>query len=876
MNYEAIDKIEADILVITSDNDLQSDVSLFLKPHVRAIKFLAVTQFDQKKIAEDKSSLILLDIKNNFDSTYSLCQKLKTHKRTKELPIILIGDFSDEKISLFFEAGADELISAPLKEIELIVRVKAQLSHYFTRKHNQQLTLTERFHTSSIKVIKEGFVVHDKNDKIVSANEAAAQILGLTYNQLLGKDSFDPRWKALHEDGRPFAPEDHPSMISLRTATSVNDVIMNVHTGENERKWISINSRPIFDKDGNQTGAVATFLDITERKEANERLNETLQQLNLSIDTAKLGVWVLNIDSGDLEWNNRLLEIYGITRDEFNNDINGWQKQLHPEDAEYANVRLGEVYENKSVYDVNFRIQRPNGEIRYIDGSASPVFVNNTLKKIIGINRDITDQKSTLIELINSETRYRTLFENARDGFFLVNDSGKIIDGNSAMIKLFGYDEKSEILNLSVWDICPYLQPNGRISKQMVLEQMNGILVGDSQLLNWDHQRKDGTTFKTEVSINALQYNEKKYILGSIRDITDRVMADLALKESEEKFANAFNSSPIAQSILNLRKGHRLNVNQAFCKLFGYSREQLLNMSFKENNLAVDSNHLKTAIKKALTTGQLDDFAFDMYHSNGSIRNIIVSATNTFLNDEDIFIVSYIDVTKAREAEKKLIKAEKDVFNAIISSEEKERARYAKELHDGLGPILSTSLIYLQTMLDEEDKEKQTGYIKRTCALLEDATQSIREISSNLSPDILKKYGLVQAVRSFIERLQEVSNVKFKINANLTQELDELIDFTLYRTLTELINNSIKHADADHIVISFDQSPTGIIIKYVDDGLGFDYEKVKKESKGFGLMNLEGRIQKIGGHYKIVSSKGIGTKVEINLQTISNDTYSYN
>lgn len=746
MNYEAIDKIEADILVITSDNDLQSDVSLFLKPHVRAIKFLAVTQFDQKKIAEDRSSLILLDIQSNFDSTHSLCQKLKSHKHTKELPIILIGDFSDEKISLFFEAGADELISAPLKEIELIVRVKAQLSHYFTRKHNQQLTLTERFHTSSIKVIKEGFVVHDKNDKIVSANEAAAQILGLTYNQLLGKDSFDPRWKALHEDGRPFAPEDHPSMISLRTATSVNDVIMNVHTGEKERKWISINSRPIFDKDGNQTGAVATFLDITERKEANERLNETLQQLNLSIDTAKLGVWVLNIDSGDLEWNNRLLEIYGITRDEFNNDINGWQKQLHPEDAEYANVRLGEVYENKSVYDVNFRIRRPNGEIRYIDGSASPVFVNNTLKKIIGINRDITDKM--------------------------------------------------------------------RAEKQLI--------------------------------------------------------------ESEEKFANAFNSSPVAQSILNLKKGYRLNVNQAFCNLFGYTREELLSMNFEENNLAVDTALLKEAVKIALTNGRLDDFAFDMYHANGSKRNVLVSATNTFLNDEDVFIVSYIDVTKAREAEQKLKEAEKDVFNAIISSEEKERARYAKELHDGLGPILSTSLIYLQTMLDEEDKEKQIGYIKRTCALLEDATQSIREISSNLSPDILKKYGLVQAVRSFIEKLQEVSSVKFKINSNLTQELDELIDFTLYRTLTELINNSIKHADANSIVISFDQSPTGIAIEYVDDGSGFDYEKAKKESKGFGLMNLEGRIQKIGGYYKIVSGKGRGTKVEIKLQTISSDTYSYN
>ncbi len=570
--------------------------------------------------------------------------------------------------------------------------------------------------------------------------------MGLTYNQLLGKDSFDPRWKALHEDGSPFVPEDHPSMISLRTGKPVNDVIMNVHTGENNRKWIAISARPIFDENQKQTGAVATFLDITERKEGNEELKETLQQLNLAIDATKLGVWILNIDSGEFQCNTKQLEIYGISREEFNTNMNGWEDLMHPEDAAYANTRLNEVYENRSIYEVQFRILRPNGEIRYIDGSASPLFVNNTLKKIIGINRDITDEK----------------------------EAGK------------------------------------------------------------------------------------------------------QLKESEEKFANAFESSPIAQSILNLKTGYRINANLAFCKLFGYTKEELLNINVKTSNLAVDPVLLKEGIAIAMKTGRIDDFAFDMYNAKGNIRNIIISATNTFLNDEDIFIVSYKDVTKAREAEQKLKEAEKDLFNAIISSEEKERSRYAKELHDGLGPILSTSLIYLHTMMQEEDKVKQTEYIKRTYALLEDAIQSIREISSNLSPAILKKYGLVQAVRSFIEKLQEVSRVKFKINSNLSTEFNEIIGFTLYRTLIELINNTIKHANASKIVITFDQSAAGIKIIYFDDGSGFDYEKAKKQSQGFGLMNLEGRIKKIGGQYEFISGKDEGTQVEIKLQTIHNDSYSYN
>ncbi len=877
MKKESIEKIQGDILVISSDSDLKSDISLFLKPYVQHIKYFSESEFVLEKIDEEKPNLILLDTQWNIGDSYGLCKKLKTDKLSKNIPIILIGDFKEEnKLSLFVEAGANEFITTPFKKLELVMRVKTQLALYFANRHNQRLVLSEAFHTSAIRVINEGFVVHDKSDKIVSANEAATKILGLTYNQLVGKDSFDPRWKALHEDGSPFAPEDHPSMISLRTGDSVNDVIMNVHSGENDRKWISINARPIFDEEGNQTGAVATFLDITERKEANEKLKETLQQLNLAIDTAKLGVWVLNIDSGELQWNDKLLEIYGISRKEFSENLNGWQEQVHPEDAEYINTRFKEVYENKSFYDLRFRIYRPDGEVRYIDGSASPIFVNNTLKKLIGINRDITNQKRTLDELTKNETRYRALFENARDAIFLVDDTGRIIDVNSTMVDLFGYDEKSELLNLSLWDISSKIQSDGRTSKSIILKEIGAVLIGDLHLKIWDHQRKDGTIFKTEVSINPLQYNDKNYVLARVLDITDRVKAEIALKESEEKFAHAFSGSPIAQSILNLKTGYRINANQEFCKLFGYTKKEALTINVIKSPLAVDPTILKEALKIAKKNGELVDFALDMYNANGEVRNIIVNATNTFLSDENIFLVSYSDITKTLKQERMLKEAEADVFNAIISSEEKERARYSKELHDGLGPILSTSMIYLHTLLQEEDKDKKTEYINRTYALLEDATQSIREISSNLSPEILKKYGLVQAVRSFIEKLQEVSRVKFRINSNLTNEFNELTAFTLYRTLTELINNSIKHADANKIEISFDQSAAEIKIIYVDEGRGFDYEKAKKQSKGFGLMNLEGRIKKIGGHYEFISAIGKGTQVEIKLQTIENDTYSYN
>jgi PAS domain S-box-containing protein len=471
-------------------------------------------------------------------------------------------------------------------------------------------------------------------------------------------------------------------------------------------------------------------------------------------------------------------------------------------------------------------------------------------------------------ELRINEASYRTLFENSKDAFFIIDERGRIIHGNTAMVDVFGFDDISELINLAVWEMSPKWQAKGRNSEHLALEQIDATLKGDTRHFIWDHKRKDGTLFKAEVSIHGLKDREKNYVLCSLRDITDRINSEMALKESEEKFANVFNSSPVAQSILNFKTGHRINVNDAFSELFGYTKEKALPINVKTSPLAVDPTHLKEAIDLALATGKLENYAFDMYHSSGTIKHLIVNATNTVMGNENIFIVSYSDVTATLRAERRLKEAEEEIYNAIISSEEKERARYAKELHDGLGPILSTSLIYLHTLKDEEDSAKQSEYIDRTYALLEEATQSIREISSNLSPDILKKYGLIQAVRSFIERLQEVSKVNFKIKSNITTDFKEIIAFTLYRTLIELINNSIKHADAAKIVISFDQSPEGIRISYSDDGSGFDYKKVKKSNKGFGLTNLEGRIQKIGGKYKFTSKKGKGTQVLIKLQTI--------
>lgn len=144
----------------------------------------------------------------------------------------------------------------------------------------------EALSRSVFRTMHEGMVIQDLDDQILMANPAAARILNLSLDQLMGKDSFDPRWKSMREDGSPFQPEDHPSMIVSRTGKPVRNTIMSVQIGDGARTFISINSQPIRDENGQMTKTVTTFRDISEQKKQEIQL-QAVNGLILALNPAK-------------------------------------------------------------------------------------------------------------------------------------------------------------------------------------------------------------------------------------------------------------------------------------------------------------------------------------------------------------------------------------------------------------------------------------------------------------------------------------------------------------------------------------------------------------------------------------------------------------
>ncbi len=202
---------------------------------------------------------------------------------------------------------------------------------------------------------------------------------------------------------------------------------------------------------------------------------------------------------------------------------------------------------------------------------------------------------------------------------------------------------------------------------------------------------------------------------------------------------------------------------------------------------------------------------------------------------------------------------------ATIQSEETERTRISQELHDGLGPILTTIKLYLQWLNKPDALKNKAELIDQTIEITDEAIQSVKDISNKLSPSVLLKYGLQTAIESFVSKIRSTVSIKFKIDIRLRSRLMQNIEILLYRVIIECVNNTIKYADAHNVNIEIMDDNQILFVNYSDDGQGFDLYEVKKNKNGLGLINMQNRVETLDGFLKIVSSPGTGMKLFVTI-----------
>ena len=207
---------------------------------------------------------------------------------------------------------------------------------------------------------------------------------------------------------------------------------------------------------------------------------------------------------------------------------------------------------------------------------------------------------------------------------------------------------------------------------------------------------------------------------------------------------------------------------------------------------------------------------------------------------------------------------EAKVLSAIIKTEEKERKKFAKELHDGLGPILSSIKMAVSAVNKSVIGKENKQIIDKTENAVDDAILSIKEISNNLSPHILERFGLEKAIKTFTDTIITGNDLQIIQSSNLYgKRYGYNVEVVLYRIIGELIANTLKYASASKIEISLFNYENRLELFYSDNGIGFDMKNLK--SNGMGLSNINSRVKSIDGDIEMHSKPNQGFFLKISI-----------
>jgi PAS domain S-box-containing protein len=354
-------------------------------------------------------------------------------------------------------------------------------------------------------------------------------------------------------------------------------------------------------------------------------------------------------------------------------------------------------------------------------------------------------------------------------------------------------------------------------------------------------------------------YEKIGYLLVA-KDISNIKKYEASLKRSEEKFRKIFEETSEAIFIIS-EEGIFKELNKAGLTLFNFSMAEIENKNFFNLfNSSPEKNRFMDQLRKA---GSLINFKTKLHNKkNGKMIDCLISANKISSENNNLLGYQGIikDITKQREMENL-------VFRTIVDTQETERIRFAKDIHDSLGQQLSAIKFYLATLNNSKDisLSTQKALLTKSNEALTGILADLRNICFNLMPKTLENYGLIEAISELCRKTELSGALDFQLAADEDfPELKKPLKIAIFRIAQEFINNSIKHGKAKKINMTFKSNPNGISIILKDNGIGFDTSKAEI-FPGMGLKNVKSRVQSYNGDITVESGFNKGTSYQISI-----------
>lgn len=709
--------------------------------------------------------------------------------------------------------------------------------------------------------------------------------------------------------GRPLEQIVHqlryPELLADIRAVREQNALLEREVQSSNGRWYLARIQPYRTLGYETSGLVLLFIDITERKLAEQALRESEERLRIALEAAAMGTWDWNIPADHMLWNEQHYRLFGMEPDAGPLPYERFVQALHPDDRQMVCEKLTALFEQDLPYNAEYRVIWPDGSLRWLadEGHVSS-WIDGRAERMIGVVTDITERKRA------EQEREQRLAEQQSQRAFLeglvavIPTPLAITNGPDHRLQLVNgayrhhAREHGEIVGRTMAAVWPELtttllppldevyrtgEPyyamnaplhiwrNGQLREEFYTlsfirlndaqGQPEGVLITKYETTGQVRARQ---LIEAEVQSRTAELHQANQALKV--EMLERQQIEESLRESEEMFATVFAVNPAAISITRIRDNHTIDVNQSYQQLFEVERDQIIGHTVVEVGIATEEECL--AAQQLLNSGQtVRDAELPMHTAQGKLRHLIVSLELLEIQGERCVLSTFLDVSERKRADEERKKA----LRQLVTAQEDERQRISRDLHDQTGQQLTALLLGLESLRAAlGQRTAALELVEQLRAMTNLLAQEMHQIALDLRPTSLDDLGLAVALANYVEGWSRRAGVAAEFHSSGLEwaTLSAEKTTTIYRVVLEALTNVARHAEASRVSVILERRGNELVAIVEDNGGGFEAEALLETpaSAGrLGLLGMQERVGLVGGRLSIESSIGGGTTVFVRL-----------
>jgi PAS domain S-box-containing protein len=702
-----------------------------------------------------------------------------------------------------------------------------------------------------LEAAPDAMLVVNRAGEIVAANLQAQKFFGYSREHLIGSvvESLIPaRLRDRHRQHREnfFAnPETQARQVLEIFAVRIDALEVPVD--------VSLSHLTI----GPETFAISAIRDATERRRM-EELKAGEEHSRRLVQRSSVAMIVSRgLEQRVESMNDKFTALFGYTIDDVP-DVAHWWPLAYPDEAYRQAIRtewqarVEKAIRNMTdIEPMEATVRCKDGSIRHIEAHLSCMGHTNLVTLI-----DLTERKRAEEALRGSEARLRLAAQAGKMYAYEWDVATDKVVRSEEYVNVLGHSHPAK--QLTRQELLSSVHPEDRAVFVGSIEQLTPQ--NPNAQISYRVLRPDGSVVWLEKNARGFFDEQGKLlrVIGMVANITERKLAEEALRESEEKFRSVFRDAGVGMVIVS-PEGRFLATNGTFCDCLGYTEEELVARTVESVTFPEDWPAFSQKLREALT----DERGFQWFqkrclHKSGRIVYTESSASliRNRNGEPQYFVGEVLDITKPKEAEEAL----SDMTRKLVEAQEQERARIARELHDDINQRLAMLAIELEQLKDNPSEvETRAQELRKQTNEISDDVQAL---SHDLHSSKLEYLGVVAGIKSWCKEFAKRQKLEIDFRSDLSSAFPPVIGLTLFRVLQEALHNAAKHSGVSRVGVQLHEESNQIHLIVTDLGRGFNVEATL-HGKGLGLTSMRERIRLVNGTVAIDSKPMRGSTIHV-------------